>query len=99
MSYSNTTNSVDHGVCATGDSQGNVFVHDLPKGNLNQPTWGWNCHGRSVVNCVRFAPNDANMFATAGKDGQVRIWDRRVNYGNSFCYSASAVANHAVMSL
>ena len=57
----------------TGDFSGNIAVWDLEEAEpVDQVTGGHS----DMINCVT-GDSDHNTVVTGGRDGQVRVWDRR----------------------
>ncbi|CAD7966580.1 unnamed protein product [Amoebophrya sp. A120] len=88
-----------------GDSTGRCSVVDLQKGGA---VWSWDCHigytdpvtyvgTGSAVTKTAFSQATPTVFATAGKDGHVRLWDARVNQSRGFWLAASTLANRITL--
>ena len=63
----------------SGDNEGNIFLHssvDAEVGKWTTDTRPFRGHEGSVED-IQWSPNENNVFASAGSDGTVRIWDVR----------------------
>lgn len=82
FSYQNDTQiyssefSFDGGLVAFGDYNGIAYVFNLlNKGKVFSLNTSYNGNVKNVVWSVDFSDSDDSLFATAGIDGKVRIWE------------------------
>ena len=65
------------GTLATGDNNGNIYIHYLKNSGWVVDHQKYSCNNNKSIEDIQWSPNESTVFASCSTDKTIRIWDTR----------------------